>query len=292
MPLARIEDLNGPSEEVAFRIEQAKGLSALYDEFVAFDQEENHERPPGIHASEIYPCTRKAVYSCMGTPKKHNVSKFWKQRFKVGHAIHSMMQSDFDKMGQQAQDDVNAAKSFASIIAEKMDCRMEFQSEVAISPKHQTIAAHYQLYSHCDGIFSFFSLKTNEIVLRVGLEIKSKSDPEYTKLKAVEEEHIRQGHIYMAALDLPLIWFFYTNKSNQNNTDSKAPWLMVWQPSIWAEVEERCRRILTLAQARELPPRVETVRCQFCPWAWTCAPLSVNDRSKPTPMREPRGPIR
>lgn len=289
MPLARIGDLNGPPDEVAFRIEQAKKLSDLYDEFIAFDQEDSHERPPGIHASELYPCLRKAVYSCMGTPKRNNVSKFWKQRFKVGSAIHEMLQKDFHKMAKQEA--VGAAKTFAAHVAEKMGCRLEFQDEVPVSPKHQAIAAHYQLYSHCDGVFSFFDLETDECVLRIGLEIKSKSADEYAKLKIPESQHVRQGHIYMASLDLPLMWFVYMNKSNQNNTDSKAPWLMVWQPEIWAEVEQRCRRILTLAENNDLPPREETVICQFCPWAYTCQPPSIHNDSfqhrRPAVLRGP-----
>jgi hypothetical protein len=289
MPLARIGDLNGPPEEVAFRIEQAKGLSALYDEFVAFDQDDSHERAPGIHASELYPCLRKVVYSCMGTPKKNNVSKFWKQRFKVGSAIHSMLQKDFHKMAKQEV--IGQAKTFASYIAEKTGCRMEFEDEAPVSPKYQAIAAHYNLHSSCDGIFSFFDLVTDECVLRVGLEAKSKSAPEYEKLKIPESQHLRQGHIYMAALDVPLIWFFYMNKSNQNNTDSKAPWLVVWQPEIWAEVEERCRRVLTLAANNDLPPREETVVCQFCPWSYTCQPPSLRDDTRqerrPVTLRGP-----
>jgi hypothetical protein len=288
MPLARIEDLNGPPDEVAFRIEQAKKLSDLYDEFIAFDQDDVHERPPGIHASELYPCIRKAVYSCMGTPKKNKVSKFWKQRFKVGQAIHTMLQRDFHTMAKQ--DAVDAAKTFASIVAERMRCRMEFEDEVPVSPKHQAIAAYYSLYSHCDGIFSFFDLETDERVLRIGLEAKSKSMPEYEKLKVPEHQHIRQGHIYMATLDLPLMWFMYMNKSNQNNTNSKAPWLMVWQPEIWAEVEERCRRILTLAGNRDLPPREESVICQFCPWSYTCQPPSLRDDTTKQRIHVLRGP--
>jgi hypothetical protein len=288
MALARIADLNGPPEEVAFRVGQATRLSELYDEFVAFDQDDVHERPPGIHASELYPCLRKPVYSLMNTPKKNNVSKFWKQRFKVGSAIHEMLQRDFHKMAKQ--DAINAAKTFAATIAEKMGCRLEFEDEVAVSPTHQEIAAFYKLYSHCDGIFSFFDLETDECVLRVGLEAKSKSLPEYDKLKVPEDQHIRQGHIYMACLDLPLIWFLYMNKSNQNNTDSKAPWLMVWQPEIWTEVEARCRTALALAEKKELPPREETVICQFCPWAYTCQPLSIRDDSQRPARRSLRGP--
>jgi hypothetical protein len=199
-----------------------------------------------------------------------------------------MLQRDFHKMAKQEA--IGQAKTFAAHIAEKMGCRMEFQDEVPVSPKHQAIAAHYSLYSHCDGIFSFFDLQSDECVLRVGLEAKSKSAPEYEKLKIPEHQHIRQGHIYMATLDLPLMWFMYMNKSNQNNTNSKAPWLVVWQPEIWAEVEERCRRVLTLAANSDLPAREESVLCQFCPWAYTCGPSLKDDSREQRPPRM-RGPF-
>jgi hypothetical protein len=260
----------------------------MYDEFIAFDQADSHERAPGIHASELYPCLRKVVYSLMNVPKKNNVSKFWKQRFKVGSAIHDMLQRDFHKMAKQQV--IGQAKTFAEHIAEKMNCRMAFESEAPVSPKFQAIAAHYNIHSSCDGIFSFFDLDTDELVLRIGLEIKSKSAPEYEKLKVPEEQHIRQGHIYMACLDVPLIWFFYMNKSNQNNTNSQAPWLMVWQPKIWVEVENRCIDATAHAARNQLPPRTETVICQFCPWAYTCEPASVRDDSPRQLRRGLRGP--
>ena len=72
MPLASIADLNGPTEEVTKYIEQAKELSQLYDDFVVLDEEE-HKRAPGIHASELYPCLRKPVYSLLDAPKKIRV---------------------------------------------------------------------------------------------------------------------------------------------------------------------------------------------------------------------------
>jgi hypothetical protein len=285
MPLASIDDLNGPPEEVAFRIEQAKRLSDLYDSFIAFDQDDGHVRPPGIHASELYPCLRKTVYSLLDTPKKNRVSKFWKQRFKVGSAIHSMLQADFHKMAKQQV--VGEAVTFAFHIAKQMNCRMEFQDEVQVSPEHQALAARYQLYSHCDGIFTFTDINTNEIVLRIGLEAKSKSQPEYERLKVPESQHARQAMIYMACLDLPLMWFFYMNKSNQNNTNSSAPWLMVWQPELWKEVEERCQSALDHAAAQELPPRTEFVGCEFCPWAYTCKPTNVmKDYNRPQTRRD------
>ncbi len=289
MPLAKIEDLNGPPEEVALRIGQAKKLSELYDSFIAFDQTDTHVRAPGIHASDLYPCMRKAVYAVLDIPKKNRIAKFWRQRFKVGHAIHAMVQKDFHHMAKQQV--IGEARTFAFHIAKEMNCRMTFQDEVPISPTGQALAAHYNIYSSCDGIFSFFDLDTEALVLRVGLEAKSKSQAEYEKLKVPEDQHEKQAIIYMACLDLPLMWFFYMNKSNQNNTNSSAPWLMVWKPELWNEVAARCEKVLAAAAANELPPREESVVCQFCPWAYTCMPTNTlqDYNRKPTRKDSLRG---
>lgn len=285
MALASIADLNGPAEEVSKRIAQARELSAMYDDFIVLEQDRQH-RAPGIHASELYPCLRKPVYCVTDTEKKPSVSKFWKQRFKVGTAIHGMLQHDFHKMAKRSQR--NEAMRVASAFAEKMDCYFEFEDEVPVSPKHQKIAEFYKLYSSADGIFTFKDKATHEVVLRVGLEIKTEAPDGYEKLKEPKFEHVRQAHVYMGVLDLPLMWFFYMNKGNQNNTPSSSPFLMVWQPKVWAELEDRFRTILDFAAKGELPERTETIVCEFCPWSYTCQPNNMMKamQQKPASRRE------
>lgn len=275
MALASIADLNGPIEEVQLRIEQAKKLSDIYDEFILLEQEDDDhsKRPPGIHASELYPCLRKPVYSMMNVEKKPNVSRFWKQRFKAGTALHLMLQDDFHRMAKRSQ--VGKAMRVASKMAEDMDCYFEFEDEIPVSPAHQAIAQYWQLYSHCDGIFTFKKKDTHEVVLRVGLEAKSASPGEYEDLKKPKDEHVRQSHVYMAVLDIPLMWVLYLNKGNQNNTNSKAPWLIPFNPTIWAEIEDRFRIIHEHVRTRTLPDRNETIVCEFCPWAYICQPNNL-----------------
>lgn len=290
MPLASIADLNGPPEEVALRIGQAKKLSALYDDFIALDQDDGHVRPPGLHASELYPCLRKPVYSMMDVEKKPNVSRFWKQRFKVGTAIHLMLQRDFHKMSQRSA--LGQVMRTVSNLAEDINCLFEFEDEVPVSPAHQELARYYNLYSHCDGIFTFKDHETHEVVLRVGLEAKSMSPGEYEDLKKPKDEHVRQAHVYMACLDLPLMWFLYMNKGNQNNTPSQSPYLQPFQPAVWAELEDRFRTIHGFVERGELPPRTETVVCQFCPWSHTCQPSNMTQAYQPKSNRREtiRGP--
>jgi hypothetical protein len=285
MGLASIADLNGPAEEVAKYITQARKLSAMYDDFILLDQEERR-RPPGIHASELYPCLRKPVYCLTDVEKKLSVSKFWKQRFKVGTAIHAMLQDDFHRMAKRSQR--MEAMRIASSMAEEMDCYFEFEDEVPVSPEHQEIAKYYKLYSHADGIFVFKKKDTHKIVLRVGLEIKTEAPDGYEKLKEPKFEHVRQAHVYMGTLDLPLMWFFYMNKGNQNNTPSIAPYLMVWQPKVWDELIERFKTIHGFAERGELPERTETIVCEFCPWSYTCQPNNMmrSFQQKPATRRE------
>ena len=272
MPLVRIADLNGPPDEVVRRIEQARKLSAMYDDFIILEQE-GSDRAPGIHASELYPCLRRPVYSCTNVPRKPLVPKFWMQRFKVGTAIHDMLQSDFERMAKRSGR--RRAMRLASKVADELDCYFEFEKEIEVSPELQELARYYDLHSHCDGIFTFKDKETDEVVLRVGLEIKSKAPDLYEKLREPEEDHVRQAHVYMAVLDLPLMWFFYINKGNQNNTPSSYPYLTTFQPKIWKEIEERCQLIQQLVAAGTMPDRTEGIWCEFCPWAYTCHPQNA-----------------
>jgi CRISPR/Cas system-associated exonuclease Cas4 (RecB family) len=293
MPLASINDLNGPPEEVVRCIEQAKTLSAMYDEFLQLEQDkpDDGHRKPGVHASELYPCLRKPFYSLTLVEPRRRVSKFWLQRFKVGTAVHRMMQDDFHRMAKRSQK--RLAMRLASHRAEELDADLHFEDEVPVGPEHQPLAAHYKLYSHADGVFTFTNRTTGQVILRIGLEIKTESPDEYAKLKEPKSDHVRQAHLYMAALDLPLMWFFYMNKGNQNNTNSHAPYLVVWQPKVWAELEGRIKIVHEHVARNELPPRNETIVCEFCPWNYTCAPSSLHMQSgqKPATRRETiRGP--
>ena len=279
MPLASIKDLNGPIEEVSALVTFATTLSDVYDDFVFLDEEDRGARAPGIHASELYPCKRKTVYSVMNVEKRSKIEKFWKQRFKVGHALHAMMQHDFHRMAKRSGRGL--AMRRAQELADKNNWVMSFEDEVPVRPDLQPVAKAYNIHSACDGIFTFTDRTTGEVMLRIGLEIKTEAPDGYAKLTAVKPEHLRQGHIYMAALDLPLMWFFYLNKGNQNNTPSRAPFLVVWQPEIWDEVAARCVEVLDYAKRGELPERTETIICQFCPWSYTCAPDSLRAGPKP-----------
>lgn len=274
MPLVRIGDLDRSEEEIADLLDQATMLSQLYDDYVESDKGDGHSRAPGIHASEISKCERRIVYNLLDTPKKTTIKKFWRQRFEIGKYIHAMIQNDFHRM------------------ANKSGGRIQFDSEVPISPKYQELAAQLNIHSSCDGVFTFREGDDGlgEAVLRVGLEIKTESADQYEGLKAPRPDHIEQAHVYMKCLDLPLFYFMYFNKGNQNNTSSISPFLIKFDHSIWQKLEERCRKVLKMASDGDLPDRQEGIHCEFCPYSHTCNPAYLNKKRNPSSAswREPR----
>lgn len=252
--LVRIADLSGPEEVVRDFIDRASTISMLYDDSVEADQGDAHKRAPGIHASEISQCVRKVVYSIQGSEKQVRIAKAWRQRFQVGKAIHAMIQADMHAMARASGG------------------KIRFEDEVAIGPAHQQIAEELNIHSSADGVFSFYDDPLGPVVLRVGLEIKTESPDGYAKLTEPKEEHLDQAHVYMKCLDLPLFYFMYINKGNQNNTPSIHPFLVKFDPNRWAALERRCRKALQMARDGVVPEREEGIHCSFCPYAHTCGP--------------------
>jgi CRISPR/Cas system-associated exonuclease Cas4 (RecB family) len=262
MPLARIADIGGPDFQQM--LERARKISTLYDKFI--EEAPVDRRTPGIHASEVSGCHRKIVYSLLAYEQRGSLSKNWRQRFQVGHAIHGMVQRDFRNMAEQSGG------------------LMAFEDEVKIAPNLQAFAEKYFVHSSADGVFTFFDEPGGPAVLRVGLEIKTEAPDGYDKLKAPKPEHIDQAHIYMAALDVPLFWFFYMNKANQNNTNSQGPFLVQWNQQTWNKLEAKILKCHDYASEGELPPGEESMVCQFCSYSYTCQPkiLISGTRQAPT----------
>jgi hypothetical protein len=245
--LTSIADLQRGQDDLSPFIQLAASLSARYDRFLEGDEGDGHLREAGIHASELG-CPRKAYYTLIGEKKKAQVPKKWKQRFEHGKAVHLMVQQQFRAM------------------AENTNGLVQFDAEVKVHGRYQKIAEELQLDSSTDGVFTFFRRPQEPPVLRVLTEIKSESPDGWGDLKAPKPEHIKQVHLYMRALDVPLCWFFYFNKGDQNNTTSYAPWLIAYNPTIWREIETECRTILQMAEMRTEPDRVEGIWCEFCPY--------------------------
>lgn len=247
-------------------------LSQLYFDHISRDQDENYEyrveifgsktRAPGIHASEISKCQKLLVYSILGVERKiesDTVDVNMLMRFRVGTAIHSMIQNDWERI---------AAKSGGSL---------GFQSEAKINPSLGGYAGRWGIHSSCDGIITF--LDNGQPYLRVGLEIKSISADGYDKLRQPEPDHKEQTTLYMATLDLPLMWVVYYNKSNSNISTSYPPFLFQFDPKLWGELESRFAGARSLAEKQTLPQGTEGFQCGWCPYSWCCKPAYLKQRN-------------
>jgi len=263
MPLLRIADLETADKTL---LDAAMELSSIYDKW---DGSDTHERPAGIHASEISGCQRKAVYTMIGTPKKNKPDVIWRKKFKHGHWVHAGIQKDMHEL------------------AKSMNGQLRFQDEVPIDPYNSEIARQFGIYGHCDGIFTIRAPdgKGNLTdIVRVGLEIKTASRMEYEKLLEPKKAHIEQVTTYMACLDIPCFWLLYYNKSNENTTGSHGKFFVVFQHGVWNQLAERFNRWHDMIEQSILPDREEGIECDWCPYVWTCKPNSGAHRQKPLPQ--------
>lgn len=270
MPLLTIKDLlEGSPDEVDSLVARASGISEHYDRYVDSDKGNGHTRAPGIHASEVSGCQRRVVYSLNGEKRVERSASVWKRRFKVGHAVHEMFQTDFERM------------------ARKSGFALTFDPEVPIYPcPEQPKAAEWEIHSSCDGLFTLRETPYGPAFARTILEIKTASPGDFEKLTAPKPEHIEQAHVYMACLDVPLVWFLYFNKGNQNITPSTNPSFFIrFDPKIWADLEKRFEAAHTHVHLKTLPDRQESVGCEFCAFSWTCKPKYLERRNgfKPAP---------
>jgi CRISPR/Cas system-associated exonuclease Cas4 (RecB family) len=246
----------------------AQALNGMYEEFLDNEEGDARERPPGLHASEISGCPRKAVYTLSNTEKRektetHMSMRVWKRRFKIGHKVHDMFQEDFERMAR--------AKGLHQFL--QRGYRIAFKKEVTVNPtKGMYYASKWDIYSHCDGVFVIYDHEDNALV-RVALEIKTMSPDDFEKTNKPKPEHIEQAHVYMACIDVPFAWFLYYNKGNQNYTGSDNPsFFVTFDEKLWATLEARFEMFHMHAAMRTLPDREEGIVCEFCPYAHTCKP--------------------
>lgn len=294
MPLATLNDLlTGDPHEVEGLIKKASSLGDVYETYLDEDPGDTHTRAPGIHASEVSGCGRRIVYSLIGMERRELSGRAWRRRFKIGHAVHEMFQRDFKRMAR------------ALGIRDTQAWHISFEEEVPISPRLQAMAREWGIQSHCDGVFTIRERWDGPVLLRVLLEIKTKSPTQYDllmKKAQPEPDHIEQAHVYMACLDVPLTWFLYYNKGNQNYTGTDIPGFLIrFDPLLWGALEARFRRAHDATAAAvpldgqllegNLPPREESIKCDFCAFSWTCKPARLNNARKPAwqALRGPNG---
>lgn len=207
---------------------------------------------------------RSSVYTLLDTPAKVSIDPNMRERFNVGHAVHELVQRNFS----------TAAGEWS-----RGKLHFLFKPEVRVDDTEYAIA--HSVSSSCDGVFSIYD--DYNLILRIGLEIKTEAPDAFKALTAPRQKHLEQAHLYMRCLDLPLMWFLYINKGNQQMTPMKAPWLVQFSPVTWEKVEQRIQVALEGADKRILPDREEGFHCSWCPYRYTCAPnvLSAVNRKPP-----------
>ena len=191
---------------------KAMQLASVYHDWEEQVDGDGHTRKPGVHASEISGCELRLAHSIMGTPRgsETGVETFWRRKFKIGHAVHAMLQRDFHQMARDLE------------LKPRKGWHISFYDELPISPKYQDLAKKWDIQSHFDGLFVIRETYDGPAILRILLEIKTKSPDQYKALKEPEPDHIEQTHLYMAAYDVPLCWTMYYNKGNENHTPTRS----------------------------------------------------------------------
>ncbi len=265
--LLTIDDLKTiPEEERNKLLEMVMKLSDIYFDFIKNDVESfayeteifgETTRTPGIHASEVSNCMRKLVYAIQHMERKPSSDdRNMKMRFRLGHAIHGMVQRDWYR------------------IAEKSGGHIIFEDEVKVGPELGGMAELWNIHSSCDGILTLCRLVGSQWVpvIRIGMEIKTESGPQFENLKSPRDYHEEQVCIYQNTLNLPFMWLFYYNKSNSNITTSFPPWLFKYDENLWDKLEMRFVKATHRAETNNLPDREEGMYCKWCPFSWTCKP--------------------
>lgn len=226
-------------------------LSAEYTKYL--EEEVRERRVPGVHASEIASCVRSSTYTLLGMEPKVSIQANTKERFQMGHAVHDMVQTAYEKMAQKSMG------------------KFTFQREVRVD--ETPYAQEHFVSSSCDGVFTIFD--KGSPVARIGLEIKTESPDNFDKLTAPRPKHLVQAHLYMKCLDLPYMWFLYINKGNQRRTPMTAPWLVQFDPQLWEQVEQRIQVVLKSAEEGKLPDKESGFHCSWCPYAYVCSPFNT-----------------
>lgn len=283
MRLLTIDDLNDPTNDWKPLLEHIAWLGDEFERWKSKDTGFNRvlpihfgddtQRTPGLHASELNTCVRQAVYALRGEKRTlaENNDVNMKMRFQLGTMVHSLIQDDFDRICTDTYG------------------RVSFEDEVSIHYGQGMggVVDQFELSSSADGVFTFCD-ENGQPYLRLGLEIKTMSDPQFSDAKSPKKEHIQQTTLYQKALDLPLMWFLYYNKSNSNWTRPQAPWVVPYDESEWAKIDARARQAHLHRAAGTLPEREEGMPCKWCPFSDVCNPTLLKLHSTYKRKNRPR----
>lgn len=276
--LLTIADLHDPNNDWQSLLPHIAWLGDLHEKVraqynprrsVVVDIGNGETREAGIHASELTGCLRSAMYTLLGASRSAASNVNMLMRFDLGSAAHALLQSDFEMM------------------AGCTGGGLTFEKEVKINPSLQPLAAQYQYYSSCDGLFTFFG-PNGAPYIRILIEIKTMSKDEWEKNNSPTDKHVQQGTFYQKLLDAPLIWYIYYNKSNSLITRPTAPWIVPFNDRVWAGLEQKSVQLHTLKAQSQMPEREEDLPCTWCPYTKLCEPKTLALRTRSSSSKYPR----
>lgn len=247
--------------------ESWKSKDTGFNRTVPVEFGDDTKRSPGLHASELNSCLRQAHYAVMGQerrlPPGDERTTNMKMRFQIGTAVHALIQDDLMRIGDETMSRTDNGLRFI------------FEPEVRIEPSLGGVAERFGYSSSCDGVFTFYS-NQDEIILRMGLEIKTMSDKEFKKHNTPVDYHVQQATLYQKALDLPLMWYLYYNKSDSHWSRPKAPFIQAYSEAEWRKLEARSIEVVSSCDSGIPPEREEGFHCRWCPFTYVCKPPSLN----------------
>lgn len=217
-----------------------------------------HEEPryDGIHPSSIaHECLYKIYLDMIGAPSTEHNEPRSILTFNIGTAVHELFQ-DYGRRGAWGPN---------------------YTKEVEISAEAQELAKYLMLEGHADAVNI---LSVDDIpgapIFEVGIvhEYKTKKTELFNKLNRPEPAHKQQAMIYAAALNKPVVAYFYINKNDSNIADFPVE----FDPGIWAVMKAKAELLKGHYERGQPPPASVGFQCKDCKYKDNCGPARAQSR--------------
>lgn len=224
-----------------------------------------------IHPSQLSKCIKLLWYYAMGLAHLAEVQTIeprLKRIFDLGHAWHDMMQSYGERGAWRHPNEPSGLLS-------------TYEREVAIDPDNESmpIACDFRLRGAADAVMVNYFVpnvpNVGDVLIRIVHEYKTMKSTVFDQLRRPKPEHLEQATTYSAALNAPLVVYFYLNK----NTSDIADYVVPFDHGLWDQVARKLETVLNHRDAG-VPPAWELTaaaqpgnrECYECPFRRHCNP--------------------
>lgn len=207
-------------------------------------------RLPGIHPSSLGSSCLLQIYNEMiGKPGREKFDFRFQLIYNLGSAAHLMFQG-YGLKGAWGP---------------------YYKPESRICEELQDIAYDLLLEGSADAenILVIDDIAGSDTIYEVGLihEYKTINDAGFKKLARPKPEHQQQAVVYSVALNRPIVVYLYMNKNDQ----SIAEFPVAYDASVWAEIENKAKRLNAFYDRDEAPPgNVNRYECEDCRYSYDC----------------------